>query len=70
VPSACAASNGGVHQLIALFAGSPAVACSTDRAFIHLVDFRAQPCDPFLAINTPPERAEVHALAVQLEERA
>jgi hypothetical protein len=35
-----------------------------------VVDFSAQPCDPFLTINTPTELADARALAVQLEGRA
>jgi hypothetical protein len=35
-----------------------------------MVDFRAQPCDRLVNINTPAELAEIYALAVQLEGRA
>jgi hypothetical protein len=40
------------------------------RPGTRVVDFQAQPCDPLPNINTPAERAEVHALVVQLEGRA
>jgi molybdopterin-guanine dinucleotide biosynthesis protein A len=53
-----------------LSAPARAVAGSTERAGTRLVDFHAQPCDPFRNINPPAECAEVHALPVQLEGRA
>jgi molybdopterin-guanine dinucleotide biosynthesis protein A len=76
-PPACAASNGRTHHLIALWPvscrdalramlqspGRRAVARFTDRIGMRVVDFPAQPCDPFFNINTPDELAAARARA-------
>jgi molybdopterin-guanine dinucleotide biosynthesis protein A len=76
---ACAASNGRTHHLIALWPvacrdalramlseqGSRAVARFTDRIGMRVVDFPAQPCDPFVNINTPEELEAAQALVRQ-----
>lgn len=78
---ACAASNGRVHHLIALWPvaardtlrkllsapGRRAVARFTDQLGTRVVDFPAFPCDPFHNVNTPAEHAVAQALAAQRE---
>lgn len=74
---ACAASNGRMHHLIALWPvacrdalrarlavpGPRGVGRFAAAIGMRAVDFPAQSCDPFLNVNTPEELARARALA-------
>lgn len=81
-PPACAASNGRVHHLVALWPvacrdalrmllsapGSRAVARFADAIGMHPLDFPAGKWDPFLNVNTADDLALARGLAPRAEE--
>lgn len=81
-PPACAASNGRMHHLIALWPvdcqgalramlstpGRRAVARFADAIGMRRIDFPAGKWDPFLNVNTPDDLAVARRLAPQAKE--
>lgn len=81
-PPACAAANGLVHHLIALWPvacqdtlhsllctpGHRAVARFADTIGLRRVDFPTAKWDPFLNVNTPDDLAVARSLSPQAEE--